>query len=102
MKLGEALRQRQAEAGPLLLAPVPCIELLELPEQAAQVCFGDPDPGVAHSNLDPRVDLSSSYRHPPTLRGELDCVGHQIEEHLLQFCRVGDQMKVLSGIALDR
>ena len=64
---------------------------MELAKQSLQVRLRDSDTRVTHRDLDPSIDRAAANGHS-TARGELDRVGHKVEQHLLQLHGVGDEV----------
>src|SRR6202035_851646 len=101
MQLRKTFGQRQPESGPLLLPPVTRVQLMELCEKAVKVFPGDSDSGVADGDLDPRIDPSRADAYTTTGRIELDGVGDQVQEHLLELGRVSDQLEPRFDLDLE-
>src|SRR5262249_21986828 len=88
MQLDQLLRERQADPGPRLLARRRGPTAVEAVEGAREVVGGDPRTVVADANrrrvpvgCDGDLDMSS-------LRGELQRVAYEVDEHLLELLGV--------------
>ena len=89
VQLHEPLRQRQAQPGPLLLLARPRPPCWNSSKIRAWSSGAMPMPGVADRDLDlvaqpPRLDLD-----PAAVGRELDGVGEQVEDDLLDLALVG-------------
>jgi len=89
LRLGEPLGQRQAEARSLVALVGAGVELLELDEQLGHVLRRDADPGVFDLEAERVLPLGGGAdRHLPFLGRELDGVGEEVVEDLLEAVRV--------------
>src|SRR5258708_13844435 len=87
MHRGEVTHDRQAEAESALRAPARRVALLESLEDSGQDLGRDADAGIAHLDGD-RVRLRARGDvDPAALRSELDGVGDQVRDDLLQARR---------------
>src|SRR5712691_12682201 len=82
---GEATREGETKAGALLLAVDPGIDLLKLVEDPRLVGLGDADAGVPDRDLSRVGQPLAGDEHRTALGRELDCVGNQVQEHLLEL-----------------
>src|ERR1700741_3908126 len=89
VQLDEALGERQAEPRALGLLGVVAPDLLELLEHRGLVLGCDADAGVLDRDLDAGSVLPGRNRHAPAVGGELDRVGEQVEDDLLELALVG-------------
>src|SRR5436190_846473 len=85
MQFDEPARQREAQSRAFLLARVLAAHLAELLEHRLMIGGGDADAGVLDGDFDvvagdPRANVDT-----PAIRRELDRVGQQIEQDLLQL-----------------
>ncbi len=92
MQLDEAPCQGQAEARPLLLAGVAAAHLAELLEHRGLVFRRDADARVVHRDHEFAICTSRAHIDTATVRRELDSVGQQVEQDLLEFALVGDDL----------
>jgi hypothetical protein len=95
VKRDDAAGQGQPEPGALLLAG-----LLELLEDPVLIGGIDANARVGHRHLRPFAHPASAHLHPPPVRGELDRIGEQVEDHLLHLALVGFHF-VQIGICVD-
>src|ERR1700730_17741609 len=87
LPLPHALRDRQPQAGPALLARIGIVDLLELPKNPFLIRIGYARPRVAHGQL----ELAFVYNTADldlTLIGEFDGIPDQVKEHLRDAARV--------------
>ena len=111
---GQLAADRQAEAGAAVLAAGAGVGLLECLEDDPLFFLRDADAGVRHlerhdagSALEDRMvgaPAGCRRRHReahPALLGELEGVGEEVLEHLLEPLRVGDDGTAQIGIDLD-
>src|SRR3984893_11607817 len=87
LHLDHALRDRQTQAGPALLARIGIVDLLELAKNPFLIRIGYARPGVAHG----QHELAFVYNTADldlTLIGEFDGIPDQVEEHLRDAARV--------------
>src|SRR3970282_907754 len=87
----ELLRERQPEAGALALSGVVGPDLAELLEDGLLVLGGDADPGVADGDLHGAVGGHRLDADPAALGGEIDGVGEEGPEELLDLPLVADK-----------
>ena len=74
---------------------------MKLAEDLLQVGFGDADAGVGDGDLHGFLDASRRDAHRATLRRELDRVGDEIEQHLLELARVGEELARAVDVGLE-
>src|SRR2546428_1825467 len=101
MQSGETPRQREPKAGALLLAIDSRIDLLELVEDPALVSDRDADAGVGDRNLGRVRKTRSGDADGPACRRELDRVGDEVQEHLLELAGVRFDVAKTGGDALE-
>ena len=100
MHLDETAAERQAEAGALVAPRVGAVQLLELPKQLGQVLGLDPDTGVADRDQQLLRAVPDGQGDGPGRRCELDGVGEEVVEHLLELAVVGlDRLRRLHSLA---
>ena len=101
LQFDDLLRQRQAQAGAFEAPGGAGVQLLELGEEPAHVLGLDADAGVAHLHFElARFDAARADVHLAAVIGELDRVGKQVVEHLLELLLV-ERDGVESGADLD-
>src|SRR4029453_8130313 len=66
--------------------------LAEFLEYLRLILRGDPDAGVTDRNLYRTVCLPGLNSNPSFLRGELHCVGKQIEKNLFDLALIADEV----------
>ncbi len=94
MLFDESLGQRQAETGALALAIQVTVDLAETRERLGDVFGRDANAGIddlehvaaVHSTPGPEPHLAAGI-------GELDCVGEQVNQDLLQLAFIGAQRR---------
>src|SRR5581483_12374730 len=97
----EPARQGEAQTGALLAPPWPGVELLELAEDPRLVLFRDADPGVGDRDVD-RVRAARGFDgHGAAVSRELDGVGQQVEQHLLELAAVDGDLPGARGVRDD-
>ncbi len=101
MQRGQALGERQAKTCALLFARCARIQLLEFRKKTTKVRFGDSNAIVRDRDLEHLVKALSSDRNASAFRRELDGVGDEIQEHLLQLARVGIQLPTPRDVCTD-
>src|SRR2546422_4757045 len=77
------------------------VDLMKLAEDLLQVGFGDADPGVGDGDLHGFLNAGRREAHRATLRRELDRVGDEIEQHLLELARVGEELARAVDVGLE-
>src|SRR5262249_13715273 len=87
MQLDELAGEGQPQAGTLHLL-VRCSHLPELLEDRLLILRRDANAGVADRYLYAAVSRPRPYLDPPALWGELQCVGQEVQEHLLDLAFV--------------
>ena len=113
-QVGKLAADRQAEAGAAVLAAGAGIGLLEGLEDDPLLLGRDADAGVRHLECDDRGRLREArmIRAPSApgdsdaeldaaVLGELEGVGQQVLQHLLEALGVGDDAAVEMGVELD-
>ena len=98
---GEPARKREAEAGTLLAPPGAGVDLMKLHEDLGLVGVGDADAGVGHGDLDRALQAARTDLHGAALSCELDGVGDQVQQHLLELARVGQHHACGRGLRAD-
>src|SRR5205807_6059800 len=99
VQLGEAPTEGEAQPSPFLLAARPLVELLELLEDELEVGGGHADPGIAYTNLDLCPVLFTQQGDVAAGGGELDPIGEEVDEDLLELGRVDGQAKIRRRIS---
>src|SRR5262249_24479111 len=100
VKLHYRFRERQSEAGALMLAVENGVDAIEGLNDQGDVLGTDPDPGIFDVDAQPRrVDLAPDG-DAPVRRCEFDCVPDQIDEHLFQLYRITENRRPRRRIAL--
>ena len=82
--------QRQAQAGAFAGAGMGALHLFEGTAQPFQIGLGDAGAAVGHRDLKPGAGGAGRDPHIAAARGELDPVGDQIDQHLLDRALVGE------------
>ena len=90
----EAPADGEAEAGPLLVPTGAAVDLGERPEEARHIFLFDADARVADGDDEPGV-LDADPDRNAALLGELDGVGEQVEEDLLETPLVAGEARDL-------
>src|SRR4030095_8149654 len=88
VQLDKLLREGQPEARPFLLACLVVANLAELLEDRRLVLGGNPDPRIADCDLDCSIREPGLEADPAPFRGELDRVGEEVEQDLLDLALV--------------
>ena len=92
MRLRQCLRQRQPEAGAGATAVEIGVDLPERHQDLAQMFRFDADPGVGNDENQVAAFADRAIqRHFAASWRELDGIGQQIDDHLLQHSSVGQQ-----------
>ena len=91
MQFHELPGQGEAQAGSLEPLGIDRLQLGEGLEQLGDVFLPDADAGVRNGDLDEIPVKDRTYLHGAGGRGELDGIGEQVEQDLLQFPLVGRQ-----------
>ena len=102
VKLDEPLRKGETQARSLLRAREVVLSLSELVEDDAPVSLRDADPRVLHRDAEAGAQNSSAQRHRSARPRELDGVGQEVEEHLLDLALVGHHDAELGVDLLDQ
>ena len=92
VKGGEPLREGKPETCSFVLAAWSGIDLVEFLEDLFQVRLGDADPGIGDRDLDGVLRAHGIDRHGPVFGCELDRVGDEVQQHLLQLAAVGQHL----------
>jgi hypothetical protein len=91
MQLGKALGQSESQPSPLVMPRCRAIHLLELVKDTFLVYFGNADTGVRDAEANNLTRCRSPHRYQTTFRGELDRVGQQVVQDLLDLASIGRQ-----------
>jgi hypothetical protein len=83
---------RQAEAGAFLLPRIVAPHLAELLEDGRLVLGGDPDTAVGDGDFDRPIRQPGLDADPAPFRGELDRIGKEVEQDLLDLALVTYQL----------
>src|SRR5688500_16229608 len=94
----EVAADREAEPHSLRLARQPLIDLHERLEDARELVRRDADAGIPHRDRDASLPLPAADTDLAPFLGELDRVGQQVEQDLLQLLVVGAHAQ--RGLAL--
>src|SRR5207302_3438823 len=89
MMLDQPLADGEAQAGALVLLHQSPLALDEGLEQLAQHRLGNAGPLVAHPEADEAVLVARAHRHCRAVGAELERVGEEVEEDLLQLGAIG-------------
>lgn len=94
MEFGEGLGQGQAEAGSLVFSVEIAIDLLERGQRLGNVGQGDTDTGVGDLEYITVVPAKPDLdRHTAAGRRELDGIGQQVDQDLLELAFIGVQCR---------
>src|SRR6266851_2324292 len=102
MQFRKASCEGQAKSGSFLLPCWASVQLLELSEEATQVFGSNPNARVTDGDLRPRIDLAPSDLNASSIGSELDGVGEQVQQHLLQLGRVSYQVQFRPWVNVQR
>src|SRR5215468_8540496 len=103
MQLDQVFDERQAEAEAAIPFGARCVGLSEAVKDIGQEIRADAFPRVAHCNANVWVYALKAHFDATSLRGELDRVGEQVPNHLLQAGGVtGNRTNFGGEISLNR
>ena len=91
VQLGKTPGQSQAQASPFVVPRGRAIHLLELVKDPFLVVFGDPNTSIRHAEAYDLTGNRGLDLHQTTFRSELDGVGQQVVQNLLDLARVSRQ-----------
>ncbi len=92
VQFDEGLGERKAETGALVLAVQIAVDLAETRERLGNVLRRDADAGIDDLEHVAAVrPTPDPERHLAAMIGELDCVGEQVDQDLLQLAFIGAQ-----------
>src|SRR5260221_8887999 len=92
MQLGHRPRQRQAEPRALVLAGEAAVDLAEGAQRGFEIVRGDADAGVLDRQAEPVRVVAGADRDAAAGGGELDGIGQQVEQDLLEPPAVAEQV----------
>ena len=88
----EPFGQGEAQPRALVLASGSMVDLVELVEDLLLLRGVDPDPGVSDRDLDHVLEARRGDGHRALLGRELDRVGDEVQQHLLELAGVGEHL----------
>src|SRR5690606_5352590 len=97
-ELGESAADRQPQAGTLVLAGKPAVELLERLEQAVEVGRFDPRSGIAKAHAERRLSSNCvagmvlCRQSDRAVLGEFHGVAQEVEQDLLEAPLIADRL----------
>ena len=102
MKLRQSFGDRQAQTRPVIFAVQRAFDLGEGLKGKRHFVRAHADAGIHHLDIDTAVLRQASGNHnAPAAFGELDRIGQDVQEDLLELQRIGDQWRkpFVNGLA---